>query len=131
MGSGKSRFRRQRNRRRERAEIAQNYLAGIITERNNHDPEFTDTVTRQMWRIGLRHRVGLPNTNMHWICRKCRVLLRPSFNARVRIRGGIRITTCLQCGYIRRFGNGTIRGLSGVHNSGLDSPDDSTEDEKS
>lgn len=115
MGSGKSRFRRQRNRRRERAEKAQNYLAGIISERKNHDPEFTDTVTKQMWKIGLRHRIGLPNTHMHWICRRCRVLLRPSFNTRVRIRSGIRITTCLRCGYIRRFGNGANRGIRGGH----------------
>lgn len=115
MGSGKSRFRRQRNRRRERAENAQNYLARIISERKNHDPEFTDTVTKQMWKIGLRHRIGLPNTHMHWICRRCRVLLRPSFNARVRIRSGIRITTCLRCGYIRRFGNGVNPGIQGGH----------------
>jgi ribonuclease P protein subunit RPR2 len=128
MGSGKSRFRRQRNRRRERAENAQSYLAELITKGKNHDPEFTDAVTRHMWKIGLRHRIGLPNTHVHWICRQCRVLLRPSFNARVRIRGGMRITTCLKCGNIRRFGNVSNRGLSGVHSSGVDSLDDLTED---
>ncbi len=105
MGTGKSRFRRQRNRRRELAESAQRYLAEIIAEREEHDSEFIDTVARQMWKIGLRHRIGLPKTHKHWICRQCRVLLRPAFNARVRIRRGIRTTTCLQCGYVRRFGN--------------------------
>ncbi|HIA39620.1 MAG TPA: hypothetical protein EYN46_05290 [Candidatus Poseidoniales archaeon] len=110
MGSRKNRFRRNKNRRREIAESAQGYLAGIIAEREDSDPEFIDTVARQMWKIGLRHRIGLPPAHKHWVCRGCRVLVRPSFNARVRIRGGIRITTCLQCGYIRRFGNGAGSG---------------------
>jgi ribonuclease P protein subunit RPR2 len=36
------------------------------------------------------------------ICRACKAFLVPGRTSRVRIAGGVRVTTCLRCGAIRR-----------------------------
>jgi RNase P subunit RPR2 len=40
------------------------------------------------------------------VCRKCHAPHRFGENARVRIKHGQRIITCLECSSIRRFGGG-------------------------
>ncbi|MDP6870346.1 MAG: hypothetical protein QGI21_06205 [Candidatus Poseidoniaceae archaeon] len=61
---------------------------------------------KHLVKTSSRHRLPLPVKQRHWICRGCKSLLIPGNNARVRIRSGQRITTCVECGRIRRFGGG-------------------------
>ncbi len=52
------------------------------------------------------NKISIRGPTSHMICRKCMELLIPGETSRIRIRGGQRVTTCLQCGFIRRFGGG-------------------------
>ena len=61
---------------------------------------------KHLVRTSSRNRLPLPVTQRHWICRGCTCLLIPGGSAKVRIRNGQRITTCLECGTVKRFGGG-------------------------
>lgn len=52
------------------------------------------------------NKISIRGQTSHMICRKCMELLIPGETSRIRIRGGQRVTTCLKCGFIRRFGGG-------------------------
>ncbi len=103
-----SRKRRQRNNssRRKKAHLAQEQLVKISLQDSPHTDEFKHALGKQIWHLGTRHRIGLPSEVKHWICRGCKTLFSPASNARVRIRNGVRVTTCLNCGETRRFGGG-------------------------
>jgi len=90
--------------RRQRALEAQSTLSTILAAPAEHDVRVVEAASRQMWKIGRRHRVGLPAALRPWICRGCQHPLRPGVSARVRVREGRRITTCLNCGRIARRG---------------------------
>lgn len=97
---------RRKEKRKEKARRAQAHLGAILDNPSHHEPELLDVASEQMWKIATRHRVGLPQSKRHWLCRSCHTHLRPGENARVRIRNNMRVTTCLGCGSIRRFGPG-------------------------
>ena len=96
--------------RRKRAAKASERLSEILIQPWNHTSETVNSATAQMWNIGTRHRIGLHNQSRVWICRQCKILLRPGLTARVRIRQGVRITTCLQCNHVTRRGPNFVRG---------------------
>ena len=96
--------------RRKRAELASEHLSGILGRPWNHSTRTVDAASTQMWNIGTRHRIGLHNQTRVWVCRQCKILLRPGVTARVRIRQGVRITTCLQCNHVTRRGPNFVRG---------------------
>ncbi len=91
--------------RRENALNAQTHLSSVVSDvsmpmiaRRN--------AARHLVKTSSRHRLPLPVKQKHWICRGCKSMLIPGDNARVRIRCGQRIITCLTCGRVRRFGGG-------------------------
>ena len=96
--------------RRKRAVQASEQLSKILDQPWKHSPETVDSAATQMWDIGTRHRIGLHNHSRPWICRRCKTLLRPGITARVRIRQGVRITTCLRCNHVARRGPNFIHG---------------------
>ena len=94
-----------KSQRRKNALNAQSHLGSVISDvsmpmiaRRNAANHLVKTSTR--------NRLPLPINNKHWICRGCKELLIPGISARVRIREGQRITTCLNCQRVRRFGGG-------------------------
>ncbi len=95
--------------RRERAGKASEQLSKILQEPWKNNSETVDSASSQMWEIGSRHRIGLHSNHRVWICRNCKSLLRPGVSARVRIRQGVRITTCQRCGKISRKGPNFVR----------------------
>ena len=104
MGRNKGRAKAKRQRR-EKALDAQNHLSSVMSDvpmpmiaRRN--------AAKHLVRTSRRNRLPLPITQRHWICRGCTAILIPGVSARVRIRDGQRITTCLDCGRIRRLGGG-------------------------
>ena len=91
--------------RRESAFEAQTHLCSIISDVSM--PMIARTnAAKHLVRTSSRNRLPLPVSQRHWICRGCTNLLIPGTSAKVRIRQGMRITTCLNCGKIRRYGGG-------------------------
>ena len=91
--------------RRQHALRAQHHLSTVISDvsmpmiaRRN--------AAKHLVKTSSKNRLPLPLSQRHWICRGCSALLIPGANARVRIRDGQRITSCLECGRIRRLGGG-------------------------
>lgn len=54
------------------------------------------------WRISLRHQLGAGVATRGRVCRRCRSFLVPGATARVRLREGRVVRTCLVCGAVRR-----------------------------
>lgn len=52
--------------------------------------------------LSLKHELGTPAALRGRVCRACRAFLVPGATARVRLREGKRVTTCLRCGAVRR-----------------------------
>ena len=102
MARQRRKFARQKKERQERARLAQEMLLSILKNERVADAEFSDKIAAQIWKIGQRHKVGIPDSHRHSICRKCKSLLLSSDSVRVRIRNGNIIATCLRCGAIRR-----------------------------
>ena len=91
--------------RRESALEAQSHLSSVMSDismpmiaRRN--------AAKHLVKTSSRNRLPLPITQRHWICRGCKSFLIPGQTARIRIRNGQRITTCLECKRVRRFGGG-------------------------
>ncbi len=89
--------------RKEKALRARESLFVLLKSPRGRPVEMVDSAAKQMWKLGTRHRIGLHPELRHWICRGCHRLLRPGLNATVRTRRGMRLTTCLDCGKLRRF----------------------------
>lgn len=53
------------------------------------------------WRIKTRYQLRRTPLDTQ-VCRACHAFLEPGLTARVRLRQGRRVTTCLACGAIRR-----------------------------
>jgi ribonuclease P protein subunit RPR2 len=91
--------------RRENAIKSQEHLTSIIMETSM--PMLARRgAAKHLVKTSSRNRLPLPPKQRHWICRGCTVPLLPGVTARVRIKAGQRITTCLECGRIRRLGGG-------------------------
>jgi ribonuclease P protein subunit RPR2 len=100
--SGRAKAKRLRQ---EKALDAQIHLSGLISNPSN-TMELRKNAARHLVKTSRRHRLPLPVQQRHWICRGCTTPLIPGTTSRTRIREGQRITTCLECGRIRRFGGG-------------------------
>jgi ribonuclease P protein subunit RPR2 len=88
--------------RQHRAKLAQEYLQKILEEPQKNSEDFLKTASKQLWNISTRHRIGLPETFKNRFCRKCKNLLYPGLNSRVRIRSKVRYLTCNECGMTKR-----------------------------
>ena len=108
MARQRRKFARQKQERQESARMAQEMLISTLENKLVAEAEFSDKIAAQIWKIGQRHKVGVPNSHRHSICRKCKSLLLSSDSVRVRIRNGNIIATCLRCGAIRRKIGGVV-----------------------
>ena len=76
----------------------------VFTVGTQHITQKKYHAARDLIRLSRRHRLGLPDGRRSWICRDCHCALRPGVSCRVRVRGKMRIVTCLKCGRINRSG---------------------------
>ncbi len=88
--------------RQSRARQSMASLLEILESPSDRDPEVISSAARDALSLVRRHKVELPDSVRPWLCRGCHILLRPHRNARVRVRRGFLIVTCLDCGRVRR-----------------------------
>lgn len=67
------------------------------------EPALSDRYVALARRISMRQRVRIPRELQRRFCQKCHAYLVPGVNARVRVHRGRVVTTCLVCGYRRRY----------------------------
>lgn len=66
------------------------------------EPERSARYIRLAWRLSTRHRVRMGPEMKARFCRKCFRYLAPGRSVRTRVEKGRVITTCLNCGVVRR-----------------------------
>jgi len=92
--------------RRRSALEAQAHLLGLM-DRSHQLPEaLVQSCAVHLMNVSQRHRLPIPASHRHLVCRKCWAPHSLASNVRVRIHGGQRIATCLVCSNIRRLGGG-------------------------
>ena len=97
--------RRQRlkDKRRQYALQSRDHLLTMLQDVENHPIEHREIYARHLFKISRRHRLRLTNEAKEVVCRKCSSLLVQGSTARIRLRNGLKIYTCLSCGHIRRI----------------------------
>ena len=78
-------------------------LVQRLEARTLGDP-LTPVLLDHLRRVCRRQRMPVPLPWRYLLCRGCHGALRPGYEARIRIRQRQRITTCLSCGRVHRFG---------------------------
>ncbi len=53
--------------------------------------------------ISKKYNVRIPRDMKYRICKKCKLFIVPGKNARVRLKKGKVVITCLNCGYKKRY----------------------------
>ena len=90
-----------KNKRKKRALSARMYLQKIL-EKPNISTELRKNASNEIWKLSTRHSIGLPRNLKDRYCRKCKNLLFPGYNVKIRIRNKVRYLTCEECGTIKR-----------------------------
>ena len=91
--------------RKKKAFEAQAYLESFL-EKPRLNEMIRVNASKQIWKISTRHNIGLPNNIKNRFCRKCKIMLFPGVNSRIRIRKKIRCLTCYACGNTKRMNLG-------------------------
>ncbi|MEF8874539.1 MAG: hypothetical protein V5A88_07725 [Candidatus Thermoplasmatota archaeon] len=55
-------------------------------------------------KIGMRHNVSLPSEYKRRMCSSCYSYLHPSKSCKVRLKDGLLVSRCFECGTINRYG---------------------------
>lgn len=79
------------------------YLFRLAQENFSDDPQKSKRYVLLARRIGMRYRVSLPSELKRSFCKKCGTFLVPGKNARVRLKNGFIIVSCLECGSLKRY----------------------------
>jgi RNase P subunit RPR2 len=103
---GRRRHRSNAATRKERGLAAQTHLAGILEAPHRYPEVVVASAAVHLMKTSQRHRLSLTQTGRERVCRKCWAPHTQAAQFRVRIRGGMRVRTCLKCGSVRRFGGG-------------------------
>ena len=92
--------------RREIALSSQIRLVEILEHPSLYDEKILRSSADHLVKISQRHRLPVPQRARHLFCRQCHVPTRYGENVRIRISGGMKIITCLECSSVRRYGGG-------------------------
>ncbi|MGB0786526.1 MAG: hypothetical protein ACPGR1_00815 [Candidatus Poseidoniaceae archaeon] len=97
--------RRQRlkDKRRQHALQSRDHLLSMLYDVVKHPVQHRKTFAQHLFKISRRHRLRLTPEAKQVVCRKCSSLLVQGSTARVRLRNGLRIHSCLTCGHVRRI----------------------------
>jgi len=96
--------------RKARAITSRNHLENLLKEPWGKPELSVNSAAKDIMNLSKKHRLGLPDGRRSWICRTCKLALRPGVNASVRVRGKIWRITCLSCGGTNRRGPSYHRG---------------------
>lgn len=66
-------------------------------------PEHSNRYVDLARKIGMRYRVSIPTSLKRKTCKKCRHYLVPGKNCKVRLKSGIRLVICGDCGAVMRY----------------------------
>lgn len=103
---GRRRQQKRGRNRQQQALAAQLHLLKVMEEPQGVPDELVDSSAVHLMKITRRHRLRIPPTHRHLVCRSCWATHTRSANVRVRIKAGQRIVTCTVCGDVRRHGGG-------------------------
>lgn len=96
---------RRRDKGRERA-LAEERIARLVALAESAGRagrwDFAHRYARIAQLLNLKHELGTPAVLRDRVCRACSAFLVPGATARVRLRSGKRVVTCLACGAARR-----------------------------
>lgn len=81
---------------RERIEI----LLNLAKSNFKTEPKFSKRYVALARRLGSRYNVAF---SKRWICKKCNTLLLPGVSCTIRVRRGIRLLICTDCGATKRL----------------------------
>jgi RNase P subunit RPR2 len=96
--------------RKARAITSRDHLENLLKEPWGKPELSVNSAAKDIMNLSKKHRLGLPDGRRSWICRSCKLALRPGVNASVRVRGKIWRITCLSCGGTNRRGPSYYRG---------------------
>ena len=112
MGRSKRRFYNRRKRKEIQymqriATLRIEYLCRTASAILTEQPERANRYISLARKIAMSTKTPLPSKYKNWICHGCKRLLRPGFNARVRLQprkgqGSHRVLHCYDCGHITR-----------------------------
>ena len=105
MGRGRNRS-KSKNDKKMNAQYSLDKLISILQQPHNHDEILVRSASSHYVKISRRNRMALSAEAKLLICKKCTAPRLYGSNTRVRISKGQKITTCLECGDIRRTGGG-------------------------
>lgn len=106
MSMGRRRQSKRGQSRKKQAKQAQQHLLNLLESHQELPEELVDSAAVHLMKITRRHRLRIPVTHRHLVCRACWAPHTRSANLRVRIKHGQRIATCTVCGDLRRQGGG-------------------------
>ncbi|MFP3872740.1 MAG: ribonuclease P protein component 4 [Candidatus Aenigmatarchaeota archaeon] len=94
--------------RRKHRRIARNRIRVLFEEAEkaalNEEFGRADRYVELARKIGMRHNVSLPSEYKRRVCKNCYSYLHPSKTCSVRLKNGLLVTRCFQCGTINRYG---------------------------
>ena len=97
---GKTKMQRRKN-----AAEAVDHLSSVILD-NSYPMIVRQNAAIHLRKTSTHNKIQINPSISHIICKRCMILMIPGTTSRVRIRDGQKVTTCLKCGFIRRFGGG-------------------------
>ena len=68
---------------------------------NKRNPELAKKLIKKAKRIAMHSHIKIPEECRDSFCKKCSSIFTDK-NRKIRIKKGFKITTCLNCGYIKR-----------------------------
>ena len=89
-----------------RASLAKQAQSMLIKKINSDDDDVAENAAKHLVRTSRRNRLRVPNDYRRLICKGCSRILKPGINQRIRVRAGMIVRTCLECGRTHRIGGG-------------------------
>ena len=90
----------------ENSKFAINELQKILVEPHNYSEQLLNSTSLHIRKLSMKSKISLDKSTKLLICKGCFRALLPYKDTRVRVRDGMLITTCLNCGTIHRNGGG-------------------------
>ncbi len=75
-------------------------LLSLAAEVHAADPALAKRYVTLARKIAMRHRLSLGNGKF---CKKCGTIFIPGRTLKTRLAKGLRLNTCVSCGFTRRF----------------------------
>ena len=93
---------RLRDKRRQHAVSSRDSILSLLYDVGGHSKEHRHRYAKQLHKISRRHRLRFSQHDKEIVCRSCSSLLIAGETRRIRLRNGMKIIHCMQCGAVRR-----------------------------